>query len=165
MRIPIMNVKKPVFLFPISIEPVGSKRRDFLCTFQAPFSGVLYIMKPGQPMEGRMSVGEGAYGSRPMPTSGKAFGERCPGKFTAETAPRSFGTRICGGTTMPHDTGAGSETPHSQSAATRQARNIGCITILHAKPFGRQTINIGRRVAMIAIASEVVCSKCVYVDI
>jgi len=95
----------------------------------------------------------------------KLSGKSLPIKAVAKVAPGTFNLRFGGGSSMPDNPGLNAESARIKGRSGWKAGCIRGVTFVEYDPFAGELINCRTGVSLIPVASKVVRSKAIDVDV
>ena len=166
VRIPEVDVEKPVVVASPAVEPVERARDDLVGPFasHAPHQ-VHGFHDPVVPPRSGMAERKAGDRSGIPPGPVELRRPRVGRQGANETTPAALRPQIgCQPAVVDH-TVADTEHAGGQRRARRQARHVGRVDIFKADTPGRDRIDIGCGVAVISVAAEMVGPQSVDVDV
>jgi hypothetical protein len=163
--IPQVHVQEPAVPRAVAPQPVVGDRRGLVGVLETHLADVVRLIEAGQPVVGRVTGRERA------DRRGAQTGARQPPREAAAAdarpvAPlRSVDEEVGGRAAVADDAGVDAEAAGQERGAAGQAGRVGRVAALEADSLGRDPVDVGARVAVMAVAAQVIGPQRVDVDV
>ena len=165
VRIPIVDVKEPIVLGGVVGEPLSHHRGNLFCGFHSAFAGIVNLVKAGVKLPGSVALSKGTDLGGVEAGVLELSWECVQFDPIPEIAAVSLDKRIRCGATVADHTAVDAEHPRVKRGARRQAGGVGGVAIGETDGLAGEGVNVWRGVAVVAVASEMVGTQGVDVDV
>ena len=165
VRVPEVHVQEPVVLVAVGIQPGPGRRIHLVGVLQAALARVVGLAEAEADLVGGVAVGEGADHAGVVAGTAQHRAEALLRHAGAKAAIMPFQRHVGIVAAMIDHTGANPEHAGEERGAAGQAGRVAAVEVGEAHALGGQRVDIGRRLAVIAIAGKVVRAQRININI
>src|SRR5690606_17197810 len=165
VRVPIIDVQEPIVGGGVPGHPFVNDGLDDLGRLHAALAGVVDFVEAGVEMPGRVALTEGADHRGVITAELELAGKALLVEEVAKVAPGALDLGLGGGAAVADHAGVDAEAPGIQGGARGQAGRVGGVAVFEHDALPGDPVDGGAGVAMVAVATEVVGTAGVDVDV